>query len=153
MPTPLINRLVPNLGSPRHVQTTSRATLTTWFPARTVALHRVVGHADLPIATLIAAHLEEHMAMTKAPVTIFDDFDEVTGYDSDTRLRMTEWTRDNDSVVSGVHILFRSKLVAMGVSVANLALQGSIRSYDDGSKFYKALAAASAPSSLFPPAR
>jgi hypothetical protein len=62
-------------------------------------------------------------------IALFDDLEELTGYESELRIRLTEWSRKNRSKVVGFHIFTRSRLVAMGVTVANLALGGTIRAH------------------------
>jgi membrane protease subunit (stomatin/prohibitin family) len=132
------------LGAPRHEHKRPRGTLQTWFPAEGVSLHRLEGHADVSMAEAIADHLEAQYAKTGLPIVIFDDFDDVTSYDSETRLSMMSWTKKHAAMVAGVHILFHSKLVAMGVSVANLGLGGNIRSYNKRAAFEAALQACKA---------
>lgn len=131
----------PTLGPPRHVFDAPRAKLSIWFPTDAVVLQRVEGYADLSVAEAIARHLGAHLERGFS-LAIFDDFEQLTGYDSDARLSLTAWTKQNAARIRTIDILVRSKLVAMGVSVANLALGGNIRSHSVRARFEAALSAA-----------
>jgi hypothetical protein len=58
-----------------------------------------------------------------------DDLANVTSYDSAARVRSIEWSKLNQDKLASVHVLFHSKLIAMAVSVANLALRDPMHSY------------------------
>jgi len=131
----------PRLGEPAHLHRAPRATLSIWFPKLTVVLQRVEGYADRGVAEAIARHLTTHLAKG-VRLAIFDDFDGLTGYDSDARVWLTDWTKTNQPQIASIDILVRSKLVAMGVSVASLAMGGTIRSHSRREPFEAALAAA-----------
>ena len=60
---------------------------------------------------------------------MFWDGEWLNHYDSKLRIECTRVLRDNWSNVESVHVLVRSPLVRMGVSVANLALQNRIQAY------------------------
>lgn len=72
-------------------------------------------------------------------IALFDDLENLEGYDSTVRLKLTTWSRENRSKIVAFHILTRSRIVAMGVTVANLALGGSIRPHLDRRSFEEAL--------------
>jgi len=56
-------------------------------------------------------------------VRIFHDWEAVTGYDSEARVHLTRWTLSAPrKALAECHVLVRSRLVAMGVSTAALAL-------------------------------
>jgi hypothetical protein len=61
----------------------------------------------------------------RANYSIFIDFWDMPTYDGSLRITMTDWLRKHRSA-EPVHILVRSKLVAMGVAVGNLALGGML---------------------------
>jgi hypothetical protein len=67
--------------------------------------------------------LERATATMGRPVPVFADALGVAGYDTEFRVRTTEWNhRCKDKTMSAVHVLTRSKLVAMGVSIAKLVV-------------------------------
>ena len=72
-------------------------------------------------------------------IALFDDLEELEGYDSELRIGLTRWSREHRSVIVAFHILTKSRLVAMGVTVANLALGGSIRPHMQRKTFDVAL--------------
>ena len=76
----------------------------------------------------------------RTPFTLFFDWERMSGYDPECRKSMTSWTLARKADVACVHILVKSKLVAMGVSVANMALGGrTITAYTSRVKFEHAL--------------
>ena len=56
-----------------------------------------------------------------AVLTTFHDWDELTSYDSSARRLLTGWLLANTKQVKSADFLVSSRLVAMGVSAANLA--------------------------------
>ena len=118
---------------PLHELTHDDATYQLWMPAPGVVLQRVTGKAGIAIAREIGRQLERILERHDA-VVLFDDFAEMTGYTSEGRIELTEWSKRNWSRLRSTHILVGSKLVAMGVSVASIALPG-LRSYDDRARF------------------
>lgn len=62
-------------------------------------------------------------------LSLFFDLGEMPSYDSAMRVRWTEWVLQRKSSVNCLHVVARSKLVTMGVAVANLALDGLITSH------------------------
>ncbi len=57
-------------------------------------------------------------------VRVFHDWHAVEGYESEARIHLTRWTLDAPrGTIGECHVLVRSKLVAMGVSTAALALR------------------------------
>jgi hypothetical protein len=60
----------------------------------------------------------------EGPLTGFYDWEAVEGYESAARKLLTEWTsKAPRGAVREVHFLFRSRLVAMGIATAGLALR------------------------------
>lgn len=56
-----------------------------------------------------------------AVLTTFHDWDEMTSYDSSARRLLTGWLLANTKHVQSADFLVSSRLVAMGLSAANLA--------------------------------
>jgi hypothetical protein len=103
-------------------------------PRRGIVLQRFEGYACLPMADAIIERLDAEIA-THGTILVFDDWEEATGYDSAVRLKLTEWTRQHSGQVLETHVLLRSKLIAMGMAVANLALGGNLRTYTNRAAF------------------
>jgi hypothetical protein len=124
---------------------TARGRLEIEEPAPGVVLTRFSGHGQLAHAEGIMERFDAAIARYGS-IVVFDDWERGEGYDSDTRVRLTEYTRARLSVVT-FHILVRSRLFAMGLSVANLALGGKLVVYGSRPSFERALGEATAPSS------
>ncbi len=118
---------------PLHELIHDDATYQLWMPAPGIVLQRVAGKAGVAIARDIGRQLERILERHES-IVLFDDFAEMTGYTSEGRIELTEWSKRNWSRIRATHILVGSKLVAMGVSVASIALPG-LRSYDDRARF------------------
>lgn len=117
-------RFAPATGGPG-VRTlhTERGGIWSWVVRPGVYATEVWGHLSVEMAALMVSH--------SAPVVrayrmdSFNCWFEMTGYDSEARAVLTGAARDNKNP-GHMHIGTRSKLVAMGVSVANLVLGGRI---------------------------
>jgi len=99
-----------------------------------VVYEQVTGYLEKDIVAKITAPIDRLIAVGNKPV-IFNDWWELTGYDSDARLKLTDWIFWIRGKIIGSHILVRSKIVSMGVSIANLALGGMLTVYTDRSEF------------------
>jgi hypothetical protein len=60
---------------------------------------------------------------------LFFDVYLLENYESALRVQMTRWVDARRATLAELHVLHHSKLVAMGVAVANLALGGIINSH------------------------
>ena len=69
----------------------------------------------------------------------FGDYSAMTRYDGNTRVVLSEFTAKHKNSLRTVAILVQSKIVAMGVSVANLATGGKIEAFSNRDKFESAL--------------
>lgn len=73
-------------------------------------------------------------------ICIFHDFTGVKGYQSEARRQLVGWGVDNRDTIAVTHVLFRSKIVSMGVGVARYLLPGQLEGYSDPDLFAAALA-------------
>ncbi len=94
-------------------------------PRRSIELLRGEGHATAAFVDAILAQRDTIVAEC-GEISIFDDLEGVVGYESTVRTRLTAWSREHREQIRDFHILTGSRLVAMGVTVANLALGGHI---------------------------
>ena len=106
-------------------------------PKADMVLFKVVGHLDKTMGRR-TLDLVEKAAIPHRIFYLFCDWAEMNGYDSEIRNMYTQWIASNRSRLK-VHILVGSKLVSMGVSVANLALGGSLIGYTNRTAFEAAL--------------
>jgi hypothetical protein len=120
-----------HLASTSDVQSlaSNRGSISVWKVASGVYASCVRGHLDIKMARLIIQVGEPLYAL--GPVAGFHDWLEMTGYDSQSRVDLTKWVLSHRQQ-SRLFIGVRSKLVAMGVSVANLALGNLIEVHTSG---------------------
>jgi hypothetical protein len=114
--------------------TDERGKLEISSPRPGMVLQRFEGHACAPMADAIISRLDAEI-VSHGTIVVFDDWAEATGYDSEVRLKLTEWTGKHETQVRETHVLLRSKLIAMGMAVANLALGGHLRTYTSRTAF------------------
>ena len=101
-------------------------------------LTQLSGYGEGRFADPIIAALDE--ALTgRGPVLFFLELSTMENYDSTLRTRLTAHISQNRPRITGVHVLARSRLVAMGVAVANLALGGMITNHENLAAFQAAL--------------
>ncbi len=118
--------------------TDAQTVLTVRRPAPHVELIRCDGYAQNIYLELLLANRTKILAEC-GKIALFDDLLLLRGYDSNVRVQLTDWSRKNKKSIVAFHILTRSRLVAMGVSVANLALGGHIRAHTLRASFEDAL--------------
>ena len=87
---------------------------------------RAHGHEEFGA---IAVRRKEAILADAGKIAVFYDFGEMPGYDSGLRVSWTKWLKAHLHSVVRIHIVVKSKIVAMGVSVANLALGGVIQTH------------------------
>src|SRR4051812_48260904 len=88
---------------------------------------RFQGTLELDIVGYVDAAVRN--ASPAKPVYLFFDVLEIEGYTPEARSAMTRWAGENRSRLARWAFLFRSKVVAMRVTIAKLALGGIIDSY------------------------
>lgn len=111
----------------------------TW-PRPDVIIIKVTGHFDRQLGNFILDSTTRTLQTAKR-IAIFCDWSETTGYDSDVRVSFTHWASTHRSNAK-FHLLVNSKIVSMGVSVANLALGGLLTVYSNRPAFDAALRSA-----------
>jgi hypothetical protein len=99
---------------------------------------RFSGHGDGEFAPPIIA-VFDGIADAGRQVEIFFDMGKLVNYDSALRTLLTTHFSEHRPKIASLHVFTRSRLVSMGVSVANLALGNLITSYRDVGRFMKAL--------------
>jgi hypothetical protein len=97
----------------------------------------MVGHGHSEFAGIINRRLETNSRPANRFITMGDFWDLET-YDSGFRVEQAAWIKKHETKWDGSHVLVRSKLVAMGITVANLALGGKIKVYAQRSEFDRA---------------
>lgn len=103
---------------------------------RTGALRIIcVGHGHAEFVVPILRRMDE-LLRAGAPgfMQVCDWFDMET-YDSAFRVQHGNWISQHKAQWNGAHVLLRSKLVSMGIAVANLGLGGKINTYTSRPEF------------------
>lgn len=124
--------------APERLQT-SKSSVEIEFPQPHIMLVRVTGAPPEDMLPRVLA-LRDGLLKQSRPLVFFDDFAKATHYSTRMRVELTAWMFHNRSRVGAVHLLSGNKIVDMGVTVANLALNGLIRCYPDRPSFEAALA-------------
>jgi hypothetical protein len=101
------------------------ATLRVWNPAPAVFVVNIQGHGDRTLADLILEQFEPAFEQGLRP-SIFFDLEQMPSYHSSLRIKLTSRFSRSLRQIEEIHILNVSKLVAMGVAVANLMLGGVV---------------------------
>lgn len=110
-------------------------------PAPGVVVSEAFGHATLPIGAKIVEFVSLAMVQHPDGALIFHDWRRVEGYDTEVRRMLVEAGKRDRAHTRAINILVRSKVLAMGLSVAGLAL-GALTAYRDSFAFTRALDAA-----------
>jgi hypothetical protein len=117
--------------------TTERGSLAVWLPSRSFLVLSIRGHGQAGFA---APMLAEYAKLSQASsFDLFADVQHMTSYDSPLRTELTSRFLADRDRIAHFPVLFGSKLVAMGVSVANLALGGIITSMSNRHRFIELL--------------
>jgi hypothetical protein len=133
--------LVPPTGPGTRHWLTPNGELWLWQPAPHVIVTRFQGAMyDSHLAHLAMTAIESIMA-TQARVDIFHDWEAMELYATKARTIMTERSVPNAAKRNSLSVLFNSKVVLMGVSLAALKL-GGITTYTERKAFELAVRAA-----------
>jgi hypothetical protein len=115
------------LDAPRGaaVWATGRGELRCWSPLPGICVVKLTGHLEKELAPKFAEDFNRtHPGQLLA---IFFDGGDMHGYDSKFRIGMQDWAKGVKQRTGSLHVWVQSKLVQMGVAVANLALGGVLR--------------------------
>ena len=96
------------------------------------------GHLDTEAASLIAEASNNALKCPR-PLHLFVDAYDLVSYTPDVRKGPTDWLMANRSRLAVQHMLVRSKITKMGLSVASLALGGLIKGHASRASFGLAL--------------
>lgn len=104
---------------------THRGTLALWAATPSLVVGRVRGHLEDAFVNAMLA-LGNASLLAEGKTRTYHDWEESTGYAPIARLRLTEWTLQHLGSMQEMHILVRSRVLAMGVEVARLTLGGRV---------------------------
>ena len=132
-----------NLLMPEH-WTLPKGGLDVSFPGPGVVLCRYHGHVDETLVPKTRAAVSR--AATIRPVDLFIDAEELASYTPNYRIYVTRWINEaRGKEVGSLHMLFRSRIVAMGVSMLTNVLGDFLQSYTHRSEFLQELDLATRP--------
>jgi hypothetical protein len=105
--------------------------------APSVVFVKLSGHPDANMGEELARALDQQLQSTQVR-HLFVDAEHMLGYHSNVRTEPTKVLLKYRARIR-IHVLARSKLVQMGLAVANVALKGEVQSYSDRGEFLRAL--------------
>jgi hypothetical protein len=117
----------------------SRGSFTLATEAPRVHLATFRGHCDTALGDAAIDEMTR-LLPPRGEVLIFTDCEDMVGYDTDVRVRFTEWAKRNQGKIGLGQVLLKSKIVAMAVSVVALATGRPSIVQTKRSAFEKALA-------------
>ncbi len=94
-----------------------------WSPAPGIVVTSFSGYGTHAFAAVIKRDTTPYFE-PGTQTALFSDWYDMRGYDTAARVELTRWLGWMRPRISEYHLLVRSRLVAMGVAVANLALGG-----------------------------
>jgi hypothetical protein len=124
--------------SARGRQFSSRRGRLDLFSAGPLLLVRLADHGEADFVAPIQTAFDVIVARGERP-EVFFDAGRLVNYDSDLRTRLTSHFAKHRSQIASLHIFVRSRLVAMGVSVAKLVLGQLITVHTELPRFCEAL--------------
>lgn len=128
-------------GQREIVRETARGRLVSWVLEPGLMVFQITSHGDKAFVEPIVAGLTRCLRYGPS-IQLFVDVELMTTYDSELRTQVTAALSRERSRVASLHIVVGTKLVAMGVSVANLALGGLMTIHRDSGSFVAALQSA-----------
>ncbi|PTL85334.1 hypothetical protein [Vitiosangium sp. GDMCC 1.1324] len=123
--------------------TTPNGELRLWQPAPHVIVTRFKGSMyDAHLAHLAMVSIEGILSSSPSKVDIFHDWEEMELYATEARTIMTERAVPLGPKINSLSVLFGSKVVLMGVSLASLKL-GGIHTFTGRDEFEQVIRQAS----------
>ncbi len=99
-------------------------------PVAQVVVSRMWGHLDVTLCECLLGFMQQRLLTTDRCFQLFHDWSAMETYDTPARLLLTNWLQTHRDRFEAIHILSGSRLVAMGVAVANLALDRFLTPYN-----------------------
>lgn len=102
-------------------QTDSRGRLELYLPTPLLLVARCGGHFSEGLADEWVRVVRPVLRKTQG-MTMFNEWREMTGYDSASRQKLTALTLGNKGAFKSIYFVTNSRIVAMGVNVASVPL-------------------------------
>jgi hypothetical protein len=119
-----------------------------WLENPTLLAWSIEGHGLMTVVKRVIADLEA-LCPKEGEFVVFNDTERMPTYDTGFRQALTEWSDSKRGRLKTIHILTRSKVVAMGASVSNMLLGGNIKMYASRTPFETAFVAAGGAANRF----
>jgi hypothetical protein len=129
-----------NLPSKGSGWRTARGNLGIWAPAPGIVLVQLTGYGEEEYASHIINAIDSGLE-SGARLKMFYDMEAVSSYDSALRTKLTSRFLECRKEIDALVVIARSRLVSMGIAVANLALGGIIKLHEDHAAFAAAFEA------------
>jgi len=117
-----------------------RGRIAIWLPVRGLLVTRLADHGDGELAAPIIEAIDESLRRARR-VRLFFEAEKLKTYDSALRTELTQRLRKDLDRFENIHVLVSSKMVALGVAVASLALDGKVTSHANRGPFLEELEA------------
>ena len=75
-------------------------------------------------------------------ISLSIDATDLAFFEAEFRRRLTDWMRENKTVLDAVHLLFSSRLVMMGAALVNATIGPKIKSFAERDEFDAAIQSA-----------
>lgn len=131
--------------------TDGSAFMSLWLPTPGLLYSHMDGDfGEAMLAPLLRAC---ERAIRGGNAVFFNDWERLKGYQVSCRIELTRWAMSNRRSIERSHVLLRSKLVAISVDVANVAVGGIYVTHTDRERFELVLVSALRSRGLTPPPR
>ncbi len=121
---------LPPDGATSFLHRSERGELAMWLAAPTVLVWKYKGYSDADYLPFIAMVYDRTLANLRGRTAMFVDCELQTGYDSDFRRGLVAWSKTMLPLPSTYCLFVKSRLVAMGISLARLAMGGQAQHVD-----------------------
>jgi hypothetical protein len=121
-----------------HRWTTSRGEITFWVLPPNSMIVQLNGHLEVGASAPFIAAATRAVENEKVRY-IFFDADKTTSYETKVRLDLTDWVKRMKPNIQPIEAFIRSKIVAMGATVASMALGGFVKVSASRSAFERSI--------------
>jgi hypothetical protein len=104
------------------LHTSDRGELRLWLAAPTVLVFKYRGYSDAGYLPFIDRVYERTLARVEGQIAVFADCELQTGYDTEFRRGIVAWSKGIVPFPAPYCLYVKSRLVAMGIAVARLAV-------------------------------
>jgi hypothetical protein len=109
-----------------------------WVPVPGIVVTRASGVGSLGTIKYYTAKMDR-LLMSGQQHRVFHHWREIASIDPAARSHLRGWAQERGALLSDAHYLLRSKVLAMAVAVAAMALRRTLVAYSDEDKFVAVL--------------